>query len=209
MVSNALTGSIKLEGCVAGSRYRAAIQRASRSAASSMRSMRAVEAGAEITLARRAEGGAGRQADIRLVDDPECCAGRLGDAVYLEEEIEGSLGRCGRDAAGGDQPLDQQVAAFAGLRDLFGEKRVALLQRRHAAALQELRHAGRRILHQILEHLLQRGMDLQPAHTPAGHGPVLGESVDVDDAVFGLGNIEEGGRALAAVAETGHRSRRR
>ena len=44
-------------------------------------------------------------------------------------------------------------------------------------------------------------MGLDPADTPAGHRPVLGEAVDEQDAVLARRDVEEGRRTAMAVVE--------
>ena len=85
--------------------------------------------------------------------------------------------------------------------DLRGDEGVALLERGDRAALQELRHAGGRILDQILEQCGRARDGAQPADAPAGHRPVLGERVDEEDAVLRLHDVHEGRRAAAAEME--------
>ena len=78
---------------------------------------------------------------------------------------------------------------------------VALVERRDGAALQEFRRAGARILDEILDDLPVARGRRQPADAPAGHGPVLGHRVDVEDRLVRLRHVVEGGRALVLIEE--------
>ena len=61
---------------------------------------------------------------------------------------------------------------------ISGDPVIAVVERGNGALLQEFRHAGGRILHEIFKHLLQFRMNCNPADTPASHGVCLGNAVD-------------------------------
>ena len=95
---------------------------------------------------------------------------------------------------------------------LLGEEGVAVVEGRHAAALQEGGRAGGVDLDDALDRRAQRARRLQPADAPARHRPVLGEGVGEQQLLLVLADVEEGGRARLARARhsrSAYRPRRR
>src|SRR5690606_8634721 len=97
----------------------------------------AVEAQPEMVLAAGAEGGAGRKPDIGAVDDVEGRGAAVADAVDAEEEVERPGRRRQMDPAGGGEPVAQDGARLPRPLDLARHEGVAVVERRHRAALQE------------------------------------------------------------------------
>ncbi len=83
--------------------------------------------------------------------------------------------------------------------EILAHEPIAEIKSGDGAALHELSDAGGRILDEIFEDLarLRRGDD--PADTPAGHRPVLGERVGEENAVTLDHHVEEGRRTVTAT----------
>ena len=74
----------------------------------------AVEAEPEMVLAAEAEGGAGGEADIGLLDDVDRRLAGIGDAVDREEQVEGAGRHAEAGAAGGGEHAADQIARPGG-----------------------------------------------------------------------------------------------
>ena len=87
------------------------------------------------------------------------------------------------------------------MRTCSRQETVAMVEGRHAAALQEGGRAAGVDLDDALDGRAQRARRLQPADAPARHRPVLGEGVGEQQLLLVLADVEEGGRArFAALA---------
>ncbi len=118
-----------------------------------------VEAQAEKPFAAGAERRARCQADIGFVDNVERGAVRIRHSGDTEEEIERAFGHRQPHPPGRRQGAADTVAGGARAFNLFVHEGVALFQRRNRAALQEMRHSGIGILHQVFEQLLQNAAE--------------------------------------------------
>ena len=145
----------------------------------------------------------GREADIGLVDDVEGgLSANPADAVDGEEQVERARRHAEAHLAGVAKDAADEVARGLRPLDLRRQEGVALVERRDGAALHELRDAGGRILDQVLEHLLQRGMD---ASASRSRQPVIAQFLEkvLTNRMrsSGVHDVEEGRRAAAAVVE--------
>ncbi len=81
-----------------------------------------------------------------------------------------------------------------------GRDGVAVRDGGDGAALHEHRRAGGVELDELAHRLGERGRQHQPAQTPAGHEETLGKAVGDDEAVVGLGHVQEAGcRAVRGI----------
>src|SRR2546421_1053939 len=147
------------------------------------------------TLAARPEGSPGREPDVRFIDQPHHQTPRVGFTVDSEEQIERARGPREAHATGRTEHGAGNIASAPRALDQMRYKAFAALDRRYGGTLHERRDAGGRILDHVLDYLPERGMARDPANTPAGHRPVLGERIDEQDPGLWLHHIEERRRA--------------
>src|SRR5437667_2108291 len=103
---------------------------------------RAGEAQPEITLARRPERGARREADLAAPHDLLGEFEAVGHAVDAEEGIERAVRRRRAHARETGQPGHDDVAAGAAALDHAGDEFLAVAERRDGGRLQKGRRAG-------------------------------------------------------------------
>src|SRR4029077_7334504 len=119
-----------------------------------------------------------------------------------KESVEGPLGSRELDAVRPTRAFEDDLTSALRDLDLARDEGLALFERCDGGALHESGDARGRILDEILDRGAKRRRGLEPADAPSRHGPILGEGLRIENALFATRVIMKGGCAgLTAVDE--------
>lgn len=156
---------------------------------------------ADIALPASAESDAGSEADLSFEEQPAAEIKGIGEAVDAREEIEGAFGLRDGDAFHAAQGGEAEVPVFLEHFDEFGDGGVAMIERGFTGFLDERRGATDDELVELGGFLSEVTAGDEPAKTPTGHAPGLGEALDDENGVMAGGELENAGNDGTAVID--------